>query len=109
MPRPHAADEGEEVREPARIPPQKKTEQPSLAQTAAQQILERDVKRYIAMCPFECAFNERKPKALKLTDNAAEVESVRHVREAHPEALVKQVTAKRKRRVIEDDFELVEG
>lgn len=94
------------MKEPTRIPAKKET--PTIAQTAAATILERNLKRYIASCPFECEFNDRKDKKLNLTDGGAEVESVKHIREKHPEALTKQVTVKRKRRVVDDDLELVE-
>ena len=89
----------------ARIP---KKEQPTVAQTAAAKILERELKRYVAVCPFDCEFNSRKDKKPYATDGSAEVESVKHIRETHPDALTKQVTVKRKRKIADEEFELVE-
>jgi hypothetical protein len=80
-------------------------------------ILERQVARHIASCPFGdrghdiedeavCPFSARPTPKLHATAASAEVEAVRHIREAHRADLSLGVVAKRRRQVINETLEL---
>lgn len=81
---------------------------------------ERRVKRYVAVCPImvytsqdspsePCPYNERDKKSRKThaTKDGAEVETGKHIREAHADELRAEVTVLRKRAIVSE--EIVEG
>lgn len=75
-------------------------------------IREREVKRFIAFCPFEeSGFNVRAPKTLHSTKDAATVEAIRHARASHGDSFFAEVKAVRRAQVVRTIVgeEIVEG
>jgi hypothetical protein len=86
-----------------------------IAAVAPTKVIERQVKRFVAVCPFVdldlgtedlCAFERRKGPTLHPTADSAVVESIRHLRELHRTRLSRGVTATRRRQVVDETVEL---
>lgn len=73
----------------------------------------RNVKRHIATCiavldteNVSCDFPNRKSPKLHSAAGGAEVESARHLRSAHKDLLSLEISAKRTRRVVDEQIEI---
>lgn len=84
-----------------------------IAAAAPTKVIERQVKRFIAVCPVRlettgdpCAFAKRAAPTLHATAASAEVESARHIRDVHRNRLSLGVAATRRRQVVDETVEL---